>query len=675
VKVPQMIAAEFRRLFSTRMSVIALIALVAVPVLYGGLYLWANQDPYAKLPEVPVALVVDDEGTAATSEAPARNVGDEVADELIDGDDFDWHRVSAEEAAEGLADSSYDFVITLPADFSDALASIQTDAPRQAEIILETSDANSYLAGTIGEQAVKTIRTTVAEQVGQEAASLLLDSISTIRGKIVEAADGAQQLADGTASAIDGASQLGDGASQLADGTAALASGNRQLADGSATLSAGAQQVAGGSATLADGAQQVADGSAALATGAQQVADGNAQLAASADRVGSAVDEAAAAVPEARTDIAARLAAAGVDQATIDDVLARLDPIGEDIAAGNARVQEVVGQIDRLAAGSAEVASGSAELAAGSAEVASGSADLAAGSAQVASGSADLAAGAATAADGAAAAASGASTLRDGIGTLGDGLGELETGAQALESGLSDGASAIPDSDQATRDAQAKTISDPVSLETDALTEAGNYGAGLAPFFAALAGWIGIYALFLIVKPISRRAVTALHSPIRVTLAGWLTPGILGAVQMVGLFTVLAVTLGFPMEHPLGTLGVMVLASATYAAIILALNVWLGSVGQFLGLVLMVLQLVTAGGTFPWQTLPAPLAALHHVLPMGYVVDMMRQVMYGGDLGRAGSDAIVLLVWLAGALALAAIGVTRMTHFRTLRDLQPSLIG
>ncbi|WP_395245266.1 YhgE/Pip family protein [Agromyces sp. MMS24-K17] len=619
MKVPQMIAAEFRRLFSTRMSVIALIALVAVPVLYGGLYLWANQDPYAKLNEVPVALVVEDEGTPATEDSAARNVGDEVADELIADGAFDWHLLSADEAAAELADSSVDFVITLPADFSDALASIQTDEPRQAQIVLETSDANSYLAGTIGEQAVERIRTTVAEQVGREAASLLLDSISTIRSGIVDAADGAQQLVDGSRTAVDGAGQLGTGASALADGNAQLATGTQQLADGSATL----------------------------ADGARQVADGNAQLAASADRVGSVVGDAAAAVPEARAEIAARLAAAGVDQATIDDALARLDPLGDDIAAGNARVQEVVGQIDRLAAGSAQVADGSATLAQG----------------------------ARAAADGASAAASGAATLRDGIGTLGTGLGDLADGTETLRSGLASAAVEIPDSDQATRDAQAKTIADPVSLETDALTEAGNYGAGLAPFFAALAGWIGIYALFLIVKPVSRRAVTALHSPIRVTLAGWLTPGILGAVQMVGLFTVLAVTLGFPMAHPLGTLGVMVLASATYAAIILALNVWLGSVGQFLGLVLMVLQLVTAGGTFPWQTLPAPLAALHHVLPMGYVVDMMRQVMYGGDLGRAGLDALVLGGWLLGALAIAAIGVTRMTHFRTLRDLQPSLIG
>lgn len=624
MKIPQMIAAEFRRLTSTRMSVLALLALVAVPVLYGGLYLWANQDPYAKFAEVPVALVVEDEGvpasTSATGEATeARNVGEEIADELVADGAFDWQRVSAEEAAAGLDDSSFDFAITFPADFSDALASVQTDAPRQAEIVLSTNDANSYLAGTIGKQAVEKIRATIAEKVGDEAASTLLDSISTIRGKLVEAADGATQLADGAQQAVDGAAQLNAGATQLADGNAQLASGTAQLADGSATL----------------------------ADGAAQVADGNAQLAASADRVGGAVAQAAADVPQARADIEAALQAQGVDQATIDAVMARLDVVGQAITDGNDRVQQVVGDVDRLAAGSRQVADGSAQLAAG----------------------------ARTAADGAAQAAAGAAQLRDGTATLQTGLGALESGAAQLRDGLDAGVAQIPDSTQATRDAQASTIADPITLETSSMAQAGNYGAGLAPFFAALAGWIGIYALFLIVKPISRRAVTALHSPVRITLAGWLTPGLLGAVQMIGLYVVLAFTLGFQMHHPVGVVGTMVFASVTYAAIILALNVWLGSVGQFLGLVLMVLQLVTAGGTFPWQTLPAPLAALHHVLPMGYVVDAMRQFMYGGDLSRAAGDFGVLAIWLVGALVLAAIGVTRMTHFRTLRDLQPSLIG
>ena len=76
----------------------------------------------------------------------------------------------------------------------------------------------------------------------------------------------------------------------------------------------------------------------------------------------------------------------------------------------------------------------------------------------------------------------------------------------------------------------------------------------------------------------------------------------------------------------------MVLVSVTFIAIVHALNAWLGPAGQFLGLALMVVQLVTAGGTFPWQTIPAPLHGVHHVLPMTYAVDGLRQLMYGGAL-------------------------------------------
>ncbi|MFT4211158.1 MAG: YhgE/Pip family protein, partial [Microbacterium sp.] len=293
----------------------------------------------------------------------------------------------------------------------------------------------------------------------------------------------------------------------------------------------------------------------------------------------------------------------------------------------------------------------------------------------VSSGASQVADGAASAASGAASLSSGATSVSDGASTLAAGLPTLASGLTQLRDGLDDGVAQIPDSDADLREQQASTISDPVAISTDALTSAGDYGAGLAPFFAALAGWIGIYALFLIVKPISKRAITALHSPIRITLAGWLTPALLGGLQMAALFGILAIALGFSVANPLATLGIMVLASFTYAAIILALNVWLGSVGQFLGLVLMVLQLVTAGGTFPWQTLPAPLVGLHQVLPMGYVVDAMRQLMYGGDLARVAGDVAVLGAWMLGALVVAAIGVTRMTHRRTLRDLAPSLIG
>ncbi|RKT31673.1 putative membrane protein [Microbacterium sp. AG1240] len=617
MKVPQMIAAELRRLTSSRMSLIALVALLLVPILYGGLYLWANQDPYGSLSRVPVALVVDDTGAAVNGQQ--RNFGDEVADELLGGDTFEWHQVSADAATAGLENGDFDFIVEVPADFSASIASISTDVPRQADIVLKTNDANNYLASTIGTQAVARIQSTVAQKVVDQGGLTLLNALSTIRVKLTDAASGAQQLVDGLGTARDGSTRLADGAGALASGTA-------QLRDGATTLR---------------------DGAAQVSSGAQQVAAGTQQVATVADRVAAASADAASLLPTARADIAQRLADAGVDPARVAEVLAALDPVGQRLSDADTRVQTAVGQIDQLSAGAQQ---------------------LSAGAQQVASGSAALADGAASAADGAA-------QLSDGANSLDGGIAQIADGAAQLQTGLADGVNQIPDTDDATRASQASTLSDPVAVSTSALTQAQNYGAGLAPFFAALAGWIGIYALFLIVKPVSRRAVTALHSPVRVTLAGWLTPALLGGVQMLGLFGVLALALGFSFANPLATLGILLLATATYAAIVLALNVWLGSVGQFLGLVLMVLQLVTAGGTFPWQTLPAPLAALHHVLPMGYVVDAMRQVMYGGDLDRVWLDLAVLGTWLVGAGIVAAIGVGRMTRFRTLRDLQPSVIG
>jgi putative membrane protein len=611
MKVPAMIAAELRRLTASKMGILALIALVCVPILYGGLYLWANQDPYAKFPEVPVALVVNDEGAPApatgTDASPddTVNYGEDVAENLIDGNAFDWQRMTADEAADALRAGSVDFAVTIPADFSVALTSASGDNPHQARIELETNDANNYLASSIGTQAVEKIRSSVAEMVGSEAAERLLTGLSDVRDSLITATDGASQLTDGANTAATGSATLADGTAQLAAGTV-----------------------------------QLADGANALAVGAQQVSDGNRQLAEVADRAGAAVQLATDSLPQVRTDITNVLTEQGLTADEIAQVLATLDPLATRLQEGNSTVQTAVGKVDQLADGAASLASGASALAAGAGSVATG-----------------------------------AAAANDGAAQLRDGLGALASGAAELRDGLTSGVDSIPASTPELRALQADTIADPVKVSNDKVASAEDYGAGLAPFFAALSAWIGIYALFLIVKPISRRAVTALHSPIRITLAGWLTPALLGAVQMLGLMAILALTLGFTFNHPVGTLGVMTIASATFAAIILALNVWLGSVGQFLGLVLMVLQLVTAGGTFPWQTLPTPLAALHHVLPLGYVVDAMRQLMYGGDVGRAGWDLAVLGMWLVAALALAAIGVTRMTHRRTLRDLQPSLIG
>lgn len=584
-----LIRSEFARLVATPLSRLALIALMLIPVLYGGLYLWANRDPYAGLDRVPAALVVLDRGAPQTSDSGVDttvNYGEKVADQVVKNRSFRWERVSAATAHAGVTSGKYDFSVTFPADFSADLTSSTVTAaadgsavvdPRSADVELVTNDTNSYLASTIATQAANTIRTSIAQEVGSSAAGHLLLALSDVRGSLSQAADGASQLAQGAQ-------------------------------------------------TAQSGAQSLADGTATLASGASQVAAGTAQLAAKGDQAAAAGTQLAGQLPALRAQLQQQLAADGLTQDQIDGILAQLDPLATKAGSAQSQLTALASQVDALNAGAQKVSAGTEQA-------------------------------------------------HQGASSLASGLTTLSSGASTLQSGLANGVTQIPDTDAAQRDRVANTLGDPVAVQKTAITQASDYGAGLAPFFISLAAWIGIYALFLIVKPLSRRALTAVQRPLRVTLAGWLTPGILGLIQMVAVFLIVVVGLGFTVANPIGALAFMVLVSLTFAAIILALNVLLGNVGQFLGLVLMVIQLVTAGGTFPWQTLPGPLAVLHHVLPMSYAVDGLRQLMYGGSGAAALQDAGVLWLWLAVAFTAAALGASRMTRFRTLRDLRPSLIG
>lgn len=574
MKIHGMIAAELKRLTSSRMAVLTLAALLVIPILYGGLYLWANQNPYDMLDKVPVAIVLEDDGT--TVNGTKIDHGRDVVEQLIDQGNFAYSEVDAAEATAGLETERFNFSITFPPDFSEALESAATDQPRQAEVILTTNDANSYLGTTIAQQASQEIRTAIVKQVNSQAAMQFLLGLATIRGDLVTAAGGVEQLLSGS------------------------------------------NQAHGAADALTSGAQQ-------LAAGAQRLADGNTQLADKADQVGSVLNELTGLVPQVGADIRADLTTLGVDPAEIDRIMARLDTVGERVEAGNSRAQDIIGQVDELADGSRQVASGLGTAASGAAELTQG-----------------------------------LETLTGGISELGD--------------GLSTGLAQIPDTTTDMRDHEAALISDPVTINTSALTHASNYGAGLAPFFGSIAAWIGAYALFLVINPASRRAMTALHSPVRIAIAGWLVPTILGAVQMSALFVVLRWVLGFEMAHPWGVYGLLLIMSAAFSAIVLALNVWWGDVGQFIGLVIMVLQLATAGGTFPWQTLPEPLQVLHHILPMSYSVDALRQLMYGGNLTTALSDVLVLIGWALVGVLLTVIRVTRRTRFQTLHDLEPPLI-
>jgi len=694
--VIRLAVSELRRISAGVLPVLAVVAMVVIPTLYSGLYLFANDDPYGALNRVPAALVVEDRGATSTDAVTGKTAevrfGDQVAKRLLGGDaGFGWVEVSRSDADAGVRSGRFDAALVIGPTFSADLLSSERYEPQQASLTLVTNDASNYLATTIAETIVRDVRDAIAEQVGTQAAETLLSAIATIRtdltsgvGGAQEVADGVGRLAEGTVELVDGTAQLSQGALEVADGSARLADGADELASASRRLDEGSASLSSGLGTLQSRTGGLPSQTRALADGAQEVANGNAEVAAvgrdAAARTRQLVGDLDAARGEVEAALAALVADGSITQQEADEITATLERAGGAVDETAARVEGAAGRLDELSAGSARLAAGAQELAGAAPELTDGIATAARGGAEVAAGSAELAGGAGTLAQDTTTLATGAGQVSDGAArlaessvTLRDGTSRLQQGATELADGLQEGLGKIPDLDEKTQKDTARTISNPVRVDDDVIARAGSYGAGLAPFFMSLATWIGAYVLFLLVRPLSPRALAYDGPSWRTALGGWLTPALVGVGQVALMFTVVRFALDIRPVHEVGTAVVLLVASAAFVAVLQALNAWLGAVGQFLGLVLMLVQLVTAGGTFPWQTIPEPLRSLHNLLPMSYSVEGLRQTLFGGETPTMVRDVgVLLLVFLVGIVATTA--AAHRQRVWTPSRLQPELV-
>jgi putative membrane protein len=143
-------------------------------------------------------------------------------------------------------------------------------------------------------------------------------------------------------------------------------------------------------------------------------------------------------------------------------------------------------------------------------------------------------------------------------------------------------------------------------------------------------------------------------------------------VQASLLTLVVDLALGLNPAHPVLMWLFMLAAAMAFSALIQGIVALLGSPGKLVVLILLVLQLVSSGGTFPWQTTPQPLHVVHEVLPMGYVVTGMRHLIYGADLSMILPTVAGLLGYTVLGAALSTLAVHKH-KFWTLKSLKPEI--
>ncbi|MFJ8956603.1 YhgE/Pip family protein [Streptomyces sp. NPDC102340] len=692
MRSPKLAALELRRFGRGKLPRAALVALLLLPLLYGALYLWSFWDPYGKLDKIPVALVNDDKG--ATAAGKKVTAGDDITKGLYDSDTFQWHEVDSAQAKEGLEDGTYYLSLTMPKDFSKRIASSSGESPETGALQVRTNDANNYIVGQISRTVFSEVRSAASSNASRSFLDKIFVSFSDIHDATQKAAKGADQLEGGIGKAKKGSKDLADGLKDAKKGSGDLESGLTKLTTGAGDLESGSRQVSDGTQQLADKVNGAADQVRPFLKGNKKAIADTARLVAdSAAGVRHNLDDLVRIAPTARTGAHAGSDALDAvyerrcEKAVIDDPacpdLKKAKTAANDVATIsddlNTLIQDEHGNLGQMDSHLATLQEQSEALAKNAPTLDKDLDNAVAqinklndGAGQVAAGAQKLHTGLGTAQSGSAELNSGVGELKTGANDLNGGMFQLADGSGKLAGGLHDGVQKIPDYDKKDRDQRTGVMADPVQLASQSLHKAPNYGTGFAPYFIPLSLWVGAMVAYMLIQPMNRRALAAGSSSWRVAFAGWLPVAALGFLQVAALMSVLHWALGLQMLHAAGTVGFLFLVTACFAAIVQWLNARFGAAGRILVLAFLMLQLTSAGGTYPVQTSPGFFNALHPFLPMSYVVEALRRLISGGGLGPVWQACVVLTAFTVGALALTA-WTARRKQVWTLDRLHPEL--
>ncbi|GGA96924.1 phage infection protein [Macrococcus hajekii] len=177
---------------------------------------------------------------------------------------------------------------------------------------------------------------------------------------------------------------------------------------------------------------------------------------------------------------------------------------------------------------------------------------------------------------------------------------------------------------------EANYFSDPIQLDEKAMFPIPNYGSASAPFYTALALWVGALLssnlLTTELKDLKLKGTYSLRELYAGRLLLFLSIGIIQSIiVMLGNFFILDAYAKHPVYNILFGVGVAIV----FTTIVYTMVSLLGNVGKALAIILMVLQISGGGGTFPVQVTPQFFQVIHPFLPFTYAVDLLREAVGG----------------------------------------------
>ena len=603
---------------------VVIIAVLLVPFMYSFFYLKAYWNPYGKgnIDNLPVAVVNKDSG----------DKGKELIDNIKESKKLKLSIVSNDEATDGLNVGKYYAIISIPKDFTSSMNSASSTNKRHATITYSPNQKSNYLSSQIINTVVLTVEKNLDNTVNSKIVENLSDKLKAVPTQLNTISTGFGKLSEGTSQIENGASELKSGSEQLKNGINEAYNGSKTITDG----------VNASIENLKNDKSEAIDTQTLNNIKNQVTSSVNATF---TDTYKNAIGVQAVETVKAQYEnninllkqgILANISAFGI---TDVDAYCNSSSVNPGLANYCSSYLGLVSLNNQLNDSSSVIYQSIYNTAITSAQKSA---------VQTASNvSETVAKQVATSAKETATNKSIASLtpLQEGLNNLTSGLAKLNTGSNDLYNGtvkLNEGTTTLNNSVKASKveldnkisstksemkkvDGLSKYSKTPIKAETKEVNKVSSYGTAFSPLFISIALWVGSLMLFMVLyfDKEKRFGLLGIDSKKRVkrTLA---YHGLASASGLI-LGILLQLLLDFSITNVLLYYVSIILIANCFLAIVEFLIETFGDIGKFIALIILVLQLAAAGGTFPIETVTKGFRWLHPLLPMTYTINLLKE--------------------------------------------------
>lgn len=603
---------------------VVIIAVLLVPFMYSFFYLKAYWNPYGKgnIDNLPVAVVNKDSG----------DKGKELIDNIKESKKLKLSIVSNDEATDGLNDGKYYAIISIPKDFTSSMNSASSTNKRHATITYSPNQKSNYLSSQIINTVVLTVEKNLDNTVNSKIVENLSDKLKAVPTQLNTISTGFGKLSEGTSQIENGASELKSGSEQLKNGINEAYNGSKTITDG----------VNASIENLKNDKSEAIDTQTLNNIKNQVTSSVNATF---TDTYKNAIGVQAVETVKAQYEnninllkqgILANISAFGI---TDVDAYCNSSSVNPGLANYCSSYLGLVSLNNQLNDSSSVIYQSIYNTAITSAQKSA---------VQTASNvSETVAKQVATSAKETATNKSIASLtpLQEGLNNLTSGLAKLNTGSNDLYTGtvkLNEGTTTLNNSVKASKveldnkisstksemkkvDGLSKYSKTPIKAETKEVNKVSSYGTAFSPLFISIALWVGSLMLFMVLYFDKEKRFGLLGIDSKKRVKRTLAYHGLASVSGLILGILLQLLLDFSITNVLLYYVSIILIANCFLAIVEFLIETFGDIGKFIALIILVLQLAAAGGTFPIETVTKGFRWLHPLLPMTYTINLLKE--------------------------------------------------